>query len=80
MLPLNSHFQPSVFELLKAQMMEAAAAKAAGGTNVGKLDTTNFMRQFRDADSRELKQLTAAQFMEVWDHYDDDGTNEQFVK
>ena len=62
-----------MFELLKAQMMEAAAAKAAGGSNKGKLDTINFMRQFRDADSRELKQLTAAQFMEVWDHYDDDG-------
>ena len=31
------------------------------------------MRQFRDADSRELKQLTAAQFMEIWDHYDGDG-------
>jgi len=31
------------------------------------------MRQFRDADSRELKQLTAAQFMNIWEHYDDDG-------
>ena len=33
----------------------------------------NFMRQFRDADSRELKKLTANQFMEVWSHYDEDG-------
>ena len=31
------------------------------------------MRQFRDSESRELKQLTAQQFMEVWEHYDDDG-------
>ena len=37
----------------------------------------NFMRQFRDAESRELKQLTAQQFMEVWDHYDDDGEIER---
>ena len=39
------------------------------------LNSTNFMRQFRDPDSRELKQLTAQQFMEVWEHYDDDGEN-----
>ena len=34
---------------------------------------SNFMRQFRDSESKELKQLTASQFMEVWEHYDDDG-------
>lgn len=34
---------------------------------------TNFMRQFRDPDSRELKKLSANQFMEVWSHYDKDG-------
>merc|ERR1719402_1151062 len=33
----------------------------------------NFMRQFRDNDSRELKKLSSNQFMEVWGHYDDDG-------
>jgi len=37
------------------------------------LDGTNFMRQFRDEESRELKKLSAAQFMEVWEHYDSDG-------
>lgn len=31
------------------------------------------MRQFRDPDSRELKKLSANQFMEVWSHYDKDG-------
>ncbi|CAM1308457.1 CALB1 (predicted) [Pycnogonum litorale] len=35
--------------------------------------STNFMRQFRDKDSRKLKQFTANQFMEVWSHYDNDG-------
>ena len=35
--------------------------------------SANFMRQFRDTDSRELKQLTAGQFMTIWEHYDDDG-------
>ena len=32
----------------------------------------NFMRQFRDSDSRELKKLSSNQFMEVWSHYDSD--------
>uniref|UniRef100_A0A336MAS7 CSON012379 protein n=1 Tax=Culicoides sonorensis TaxID=179676 RepID=A0A336MAS7_CULSO len=32
----------------------------------------NFMRQFRDPESRELKKLSANQFMEVWSHYDKD--------
>lgn len=32
----------------------------------------NFMRQFRDKNTRELKNLTATQFMEVWSHYDKD--------
>ncbi|KAH1007149.1 hypothetical protein HUJ04_004421 [Dendroctonus ponderosae] len=34
---------------------------------------TNFMRQYRDPNSRELKKLSANQFMEVWSHYDKDG-------
>lgn len=34
---------------------------------------SNFMRQYRDPDSRELKKLSANQFMEVWSHYDRDG-------
>lgn len=33
----------------------------------------NFLRQFRDEQSKELKQLTAAQFIEIWSHYDKDG-------
>ena len=33
----------------------------------------NFLRQFRDAESRELTRLSAAQFTEVWNHYDNDG-------
>lgn len=33
----------------------------------------NFMRQYRDPESRELKKLSANQFMEVWSHYDQDG-------
>ncbi|KAF9794757.1 hypothetical protein SFRURICE_017447 [Spodoptera frugiperda] len=40
------------------------------GEKVGR--ATNFMRQFRDPDSRELKKLSANQFMEVWSHYDRD--------
>ena len=33
----------------------------------------NFLRQFRDKDTNELKKFTATQFMDVWNHYDDDG-------
>ncbi|XP_073988354.1 calbindin 53E isoform X3 [Rhodnius prolixus] len=46
-------------------------AKAAKRLNLDK--ATNFMRQFRDPESRELKKLSAHQFMEVWGHYDKDG-------
>ena len=72
------YFQPSVFDMIKAQIKEAAGAAAAAGAKAAdkatpKLEATNFMRQFRDTESRELKQLTAVQFMEVWDHYDEDG-------
>ncbi|GIX87118.1 putative calbindin-32 [Caerostris extrusa] len=38
-----------------------------------KSNSCNFMRQFRDKNTRELKNLTATQFMEVWSHYDRDG-------
>lgn len=33
----------------------------------------NFMRQYRDEESRELKKLSANQFMDVWNNYDKDG-------
>lgn len=35
----------------------------------------NFMRQYRDPESRELKKLSANQFMDVWSHYDRDGNS-----
>lgn len=62
----------TVFDLLKSQMTEIAKNKKKGEGGA-KLDTSNFMRQFRDSDSLELKRLSAAQFMEVWEHYDSDG-------
>ena len=37
----------------------------------------NFLQQFRDEQSKELKQLTASQFMEVWSHYDIDGKRDE---
>ena len=33
----------------------------------------NFMRQFRDENSRKMKELSSYQFLEVWSHYDSDG-------
>ena len=47
--------------------MESARKKV----NVAKAQ--NFLRQYRDPDSRELKKLSANQFMDVWSHYDFDG-------
>lgn len=41
--------------------------------------STNFLRQFRDLKTREFKQITAAQFMDVWNHYDDDGRSFFFI-
>jgi hypothetical protein len=40
---------------------------------VGIEKAQNFMRQYRDPESRELKKLSANQFMDVWSHYDKDG-------
>lgn len=53
--------------------MDAAAAK-----RVHIERAHNFMRQFRDPESRELKKLSANQFMEVWSHYDKDGKSWSF--
>jgi calretinin len=39
----------------------------------------NFMRQYRDPESRELKKLSANQFMDVWSHYDKDGKHKYFI-
>lgn len=33
----------------------------------------NFLRQFRDLNTRDFKKITAGQFMDVWNHYDTDG-------
>lgn len=49
----------------------AESAAAAKKLNIEK--ATNFMKQYRDPHSRELKKLSANQFMDVWSHYDKDG-------
>jgi len=57
-------------------MTEVAKAKKEGTITTADgnpFSTSNFLRQFRDKDSRELQQLSAAQFMKVWEHYDEDG-------
>jgi len=38
-----------------------------------KFSSANFLKQFRNGDSKELNKLSAVQFMQVWDHYDTDG-------
>jgi len=52
----------------------AAAVEAAAAQKKLNLEkATNFMKQYRDPHSRELKKLSANQFMDVWSHYDKDG-------
>ena len=51
--------------------MDSASIK-----RVGIEKAQNFMRQYRDPESRELKKLSANQFMDVWSHYDKDGKND----
>ncbi|XP_065349356.1 calbindin-32 isoform X2 [Cloeon dipterum] len=51
--------------------MSTAEAAARKKLNLEK--ATNFMRQFRDPETRDLKKLSANQFMDVWSHYDKDG-------
>ncbi|XP_025828865.1 calbindin-32 isoform X2 [Agrilus planipennis] len=56
----------------KGKNMTAASEQQANKRlNLEK--AANFMRQYRDPDSKELKKLSANQFMEVWSHYDKDG-------
>ena len=33
----------------------------------------NFLKQFRDSNSKQFKKFTATQFTDVWNHYDTDG-------
>ncbi|KAL3214709.1 hypothetical protein MRX96_034741 [Rhipicephalus microplus] len=47
----------------------------AESTKAGNKGSANFMRQFRDKKTRELKNLTASQFMDVWSHYDKDANS-----
>ncbi|GBP36117.1 Calbindin-32 [Eumeta japonica] len=56
--------------------MSIDSASSAMRLNVERV--SNFMRQFRDPDSRELKKLSANQFMEIWSHYDKDGQIKPF--
>ena len=68
--------EDSISLIIPDVSLEVAKAKKAGtvSTSDGNpFSASNFLRQFRDKDSRELQQLSAAQFMEVWEHYDDDG-------
>ena len=65
-------------------MTEVAKAKKEGivttTTDGGNpFSASNFLRQFRDKDSRELQQLSAAQFMKVWEHYDEDGKKKNYT-
>lgn len=68
------HTIPKEAILLFCQRTELRESNCKMDDLSGKSGTTqNFMRQFRDKNTRQLKNLTSAQFMEVWSHYDKDG-------
>ena len=58
---------------MSAEGSETSAAAAAAAKKLNLEKATNFMKQYRDPESRELKKLSANQFTEVWSHYDKDG-------
>ena len=35
----------------------------------------NFLRQFRNSTNHEFTDISANQFLQIWDHYDNDGAN-----
>ena len=78
--PLRLHSSPPLirFHFLCCIVSEMAASAMTSSPSLGQLKVSidkasNFMRQFRDPTSRELKKLTASQFLDVWSHYDKDG-------
>lgn len=76
-LPACAASRPSLSHTLApSAAAPAAMSTAASEAAIKKLNlekATNFMRQYRDPQSRELRKLSAHQFMEVWSHYDKDG-------
>ena len=58
---------------MSAGAQNSAAQQQKNNFRVNLDRCTNFMRQFRDPESRELTKLSANQFMDVWSHYDKDG-------
>ncbi len=42
-------------------------------------NSTNFLNKFRDSESRQITRLSAHQFMQVWEHYDEDGKLKKFT-
>jgi hypothetical protein len=62
-----------LFSLLRIIAEMTAQADQINSKRLNLEKATNFMRQYRDPHSRELKKLSANQFMEVWSHYDKDG-------
>jgi len=78
---IDRNFSLKKYKRLILQTM--AAATMTSSTSCGELKVNvekcqNFMRQFRDPQSREMKKLTANQFMEVWSHYDKDGESPRY--
>lgn len=70
---VDYHFYINRCYFRKFNMTTSQSAEQQNNKRLNLEKATNFMRQFRDPDSRELKKLSANQFMEVWSHYDKDG-------
>ncbi|CAG7827852.1 unnamed protein product [Allacma fusca] len=66
-------FHSSIKEEKEMAAATMTTSPSSGSLKVNIDRCANFMRQFRDPQSKELKKLTANQFTEVWSHYDKDG-------
>ena len=65
----------NLHRIRKGEQPAKAMANKGGDMGDGESydKSKNFLRQFRDKNSRQLKKFSATQFMEVWNHYDSDG-------
>ncbi|KAH0813647.1 hypothetical protein GEV33_009143 [Tenebrio molitor] len=69
---ISELFHSNLKKLLTIIAEMTAQADQINSKRLNLEKATNFMRQYRDPHSRELKKLSANQFMEVWSHYDKD--------
>lgn len=54
-------------------MINSEEIKMSSSVKINLNGKNSFLAQLKDGDSEQLQKLSAAQFMKVWEHYDEDG-------